>query len=216
MSPILNYKMKLKIVFFLLFAFYFTFNVQAQTPITTNGSFTVNSEVFSVEFYTLPSAGPTPRQMIIVSSNRNRAFPDANYFSATCDELQHSYESRKYRFAKNRSNSMQVFAILKTVFSPQRCAQLGNNNFNLHVSVFPNNNTINDTQYNFLSTVGVTQEEIAQLDNLIRTTTTFTFPKIAGICTNVSSITIGSIRFEFGELHTNPRYNGIGASFDGD
>ncbi len=207
--------MKQKNCLLLFFVLYLTLNVQAQTPVTTNGSFTVNSEVFGVEFYTLPGVRPTPRQLITVRSSRNRAFPNANYFSATCDELQHSYESRKYKFAKNRGNSMQVFAILKTVFPPQRCAQLGNNSLNVYASVFPNNNTINDTEYEFLSTVGITQEEIAQLDNLVRTTTTFTFPKITGICTNVSSMTLESIDFKFSELHTNPRYNGIGASFDG-
>ena len=207
--------MKLKIVFFLLFVFYFTFNAQAQTPITVNGQFTINNQVFNVDSYMLPGFQPIPRQRIEVMSNRNRAFPDANYFSATCDELKHSFESRKYRFAKNRANSMQVFAILKTVFPPQRCAQLGNNSLNVYASVFPNNNTINDTQYNFDLTVGITQEEIAQLDHLLRTTTTFTFPKIAGICTNVSSMTLGIIDVEFNKLHTDPYYNGIGASFDG-
>lgn len=202
--------MKLKICLPLLFVLSFTCNLKAQTPITTNGQFTVNNEIFGVGIHTLQGIRPTPKQIAMVTSNRNSIFTTANYSSTTCSGINRSFETDKYRFSRNRGNSMQVFTILKMVFSPQRCAQLGNNYFDVSVSVFPNNNTINETSYHFYPITGITQEEIAQLDRLIRTTTTFTFPKIAGICNNVSSMTLGGIRFNFNELHTNPRFNGIG------
>ncbi len=208
-------KTNLKICFFTLL-FFFSNELRAQTNITSSGTFIVNGESFTSVFSLTSGTRTPPYQLVLLFNNRSVDVTDASLSSTTCNGIIGSLEERKYRFAKNRANSMQMFAIFKTVFPPQRCAQLTNATFSIDVSIFPSNNVINGIAYNFDSRISITQEEIAQLDNLIRTTTNFTFPKSTGICNNISLIGLGGIDFKFNELHTNPYYNGIGTSFDGE
>lgn len=197
---------------FIIFTLLFIFNtkLKAQTDITSSGTFVVNGESFTSVFRTSAMTPTRSYQSILLFNNRSVDVTDASTRSSTCNGAMQSIEERKYRFSKNRSNSMQMFTILKTVFTPLRCAQLINARFSVEVSIFPNNNVINGISYHFDSRISITQEEIAQLDSLIRTTTNFTFPKSTGICNNVSLIGIGSIDFKFDELHVLPYYNGIG------
>ncbi len=208
-------KKNLRICFLIFVALSFCNKLKAQTNITTSGTFTVGGENFTSVFRAKLGVPTVPYQSILIFNNRSVSVTPASTSSSTCNGVMGSIEQRKYRFAKNRANSMQMFAILKTVFPPQRCTQLANARFSVDVSIFPNNNALNGISYYFDSRISITQEEIAQLDNLIRTTTNFTFPKSTGICNNVSKISLSSIAFKFNELHTDPYYNGVGTSFDG-
>ena len=209
-------KKNLTTCFFILIAILVSNELRAQTNITTSGIFIVNGESFTSSFRTSVTIPTNSYQSILIFNNRGVNVTEASTRSPTCNGIMSGLEQSKYKFAKNRGNSMQMFAILKTVFTPQRCAQLASATFSVDVSIFPSNNALNSTRYHFDSRISITQEEIAQLDNLIRTTTNFTFPKSTGICNNISMIGLGGIDFKFNELHTDPYYNGIGASFDRD
>ena len=191
----------------------------AQTPVPMTGSFTINGETFTCVSRSFIHDPNSVDKMLRITNARIVYFPTSAGYSATCTPQERKREMYRYSFQYNKPNAMKMTAILKTVFSPQRCAQLGNKWFDLGASVFPNTNAFNCTEY-IITTQGtntfVTQEEIAQLDSLIRTTTNFTFPRIKGTCSGVGDIGIGGIDFMFNELYTDPWLNGTDSLWNAD
>ena len=191
----------------------------AQTPVPMSGSFTINGETFTCISINSAYGANSPSKILTITNARIIYFPESAGYSATCTPKERKREMYRYSFQYNKPNAMKMTAILKTVFSPQRCSQLGNKRFDLGASVFPSTNAFNCTDY-IITTAGtntlITQEEIAQLDHLIRTTANFTFPRIKGTCSTISSISLNGIEFRFNELYTDPWLNGTDRSWDAD
>lgn len=190
---------------------------QAQN-IPLSGLFTVSGQTFDCSSWS-PSYDPNRADKILVIRNVSDAtsVSPVAFSSPTCTPALNSFEMNKYSYGQNRTNTLQLVGFLKTVFPLSRANQLGRKYFDIDVFINPsNNNSILSISYT-IRTAGtdtyITQQEIAQLDALIRTST-FVFPKVSGICNNVSALSLRGIDFKFDELYTKPSFSGIDTMFD--
>ena len=201
----------------LILLFLSILTTQAQN-VPLSGSFTVNGQTFNCSSWS-PLHNPNGVDKVLVIDNASNpvSVPPTAFSSSTCTTALNSLEITKYSYAKNRENTLQLVGFLKTVFPLARANQLGRKYFGIDVVINPsNNNSILYISYTTLTAgtnTDVTQQELAQLDALIRTST-FVFPKVSGICNNVSALSLRGIDFKFDELYIKPRFSGIDTMFD--